>query len=54
MNLIWLIIVILVVLVIAGLPTWNYSSTWGHGYWPSGLGAVLVILLIFLLLTGRI
>lgn len=54
MNLLWLLVVVLVVLVVAGLPTWPYASTWGHGYWPSGLGAVLVVLLLVLLLTGRL
>jgi hypothetical protein len=48
-----LILVILVVLLlVAALPTWPYSSGWG--YYPSGgLGLVVVILLV-LLLAGRI
>jgi hypothetical protein len=46
----WLII--LVVLVLAVLPSWPYSRGWG--YYPSGgLGLVLLILLI-LLLMGRL
>ena len=50
MNAILLIIVI--ILLIAVLPTWPYSSGWG--YYPSGgLGLVLLILLILVLL-GRI
>jgi hypothetical protein len=44
----WLII--LVVLVLALLPSWPYSRGWG--YYPSG-GLVLLIVLI-LLLMGRL
>ena len=47
-----LFLVLLVVLVIAALPTWPYSGTWG--YYPSGgLGLVLVVILIVLLLGRR-
>jgi hypothetical protein len=50
MGLILLIIVIL--LLVGGLPTWNHSRNWGYA--PSGgLGIVLIIVLI-LLLMGRI
>jgi hypothetical protein len=46
----WLII--LVVLVVALLPSWPYSRGWG--YYPSGgLGLVLLIVLI-LFLMGRL
>jgi len=46
------LIIVLIILVIASLPTWPYSSGWG--YYPSGgLGLVVPILLI-LLLTGRL
>jgi hypothetical protein len=47
-----LLLIILVILVIAALPTWGYSRSWG--YFPSGgLGLILLILLI-LVLTGRL
>jgi uncharacterized protein DUF3309 len=46
----WLIV--LVILLLAVLPSWPYSRGWG--YYPSGgLGLVVVILLI-LLLMGRL
>lgn len=42
--------VLIVVLIVALLPTWPYSTGWGYGYYPSGgLGLVLLILLIVLL-----
>jgi hypothetical protein len=46
----WLII--LVVLVLALLPSWPYSRGWG--YYPSGgLGLVLLVVLV-LFLMGRL
>ena len=46
------LIVILVLLLIGALPTWNHSRSWG--YRPSGgLGLLLVVVLVLLLL-GRI
>jgi hypothetical protein len=43
----WLIL--LVILILALLPTWPYSRGWG--YYPSGsLGLVLIILVVFLML----
>ena len=45
-------ILLLVILVLALMPTWPYSRGWG--YYPSGgLGLVLLIVVI-LLLMGRI
>lgn len=40
-----IVLLILILLVIAVLPTWPYSAGWG--YFPSGgLGVVLVVLLL--------
>lgn len=47
MNLIGLILLIVVLLAV--LPTWPYSSGWG--YYPSGGVGIIVIILIILLLT---
>jgi len=44
-----ILLIVLIVLLVGGLPTWGYSRDWG--YRPSGgLGLVLVIVLILLLL----
>jgi hypothetical protein len=44
-----ILLIVLIVLLLGGLPTWGYSRDWG--YRPSGaLGLVLVIVLILLLL----
>jgi len=47
-----ILLVVLIVLLLGGLPTWGYSRDWG--YRPTGgLGLVLVIVLV-LFLMGRI
>ena len=47
-----LLILILIVLLVVGLPTWPYSRSWG--YYPSGGIGLVVVILIVLLLMGRI
>jgi uncharacterized protein DUF3309 len=47
-----ILLIILVLLIIGALPTWPYSSGWGY-YPSSGLGLVLVVLLV-LVLMGRV
>jgi hypothetical protein len=44
-----ILLVILILLLIAALPTWPYSAGWG--YYPSGgFGLILVIVLLVVLL----
>jgi hypothetical protein len=47
-----ILLVILAVMLLGALPAWPYSAGWGY-YPSSGLGLVLVILLVLVLL-GRI
>jgi len=47
-----ILLVIVILLLVGALPTWPYSSGWGY-YPSSGVGLVLLILLI-LALTGRV
>jgi hypothetical protein len=48
----WLIlIVVLVIVCIGGLPQFGFHQ---GGYAPSGIGFVIVIVLLILLLTGRL
>jgi hypothetical protein len=49
MNLVLLIL--LIMLVVGGLPTWGYHN---YGYGPSGVGGLLLIILLVMLLSGRI
>ena len=46
------LIILLILLLVGALPTWNYSRDWG--YFPAGgLGLVVIILLIVLVLGKR-
>lgn len=42
---------LLIVLVLGTMPLWAYSRTWG--YYPSGLVAVTLSVLILLAISGR-
>lgn len=44
-----ILLIILIILLVGALPLWPYSSSWGY-YPSSGLGLVLLILLILALL----
>ena len=45
-----LLLVIVLILLLGGLPTWPHSRSWGYG--PSGvLGVLLVILLVMVILN---
>jgi hypothetical protein len=46
-----LIVILILVVILGGLPQWGYHS---YGYYPSGAGTILVIVLVVLLLTGRL
>lgn len=44
----WILLLVLLILAIAALPSWPYSRGWG--YYPSGgLGLVLLIILALIL-----
>jgi F0F1-type ATP synthase assembly protein I len=47
-----ILLLILILLLLGALPTWPYSTGWGY-YPSSGLGLILVILII-LAVTGRL
>ena len=47
-----ILLVVLVLVLIGVLPTWNHSRSWGYG--PTGLTGLIVIVLIVLLLSGRL
>jgi len=52
MSISLILLIVLVILLIGALPRWPYSAGWG--YYPStGVGTVLIILLVLVLL-GRI
>ena len=46
-----ILLIVLILLLVGGLPTWGHHS---YGYGPSGLVGVIVLILLILLLTGRL
>lgn len=47
-----ILVIFLVLLIIGALPTWPYSQ--GFGYYPSGIGGVILLIVVVMLLTGRL
>lgn len=52
MSLGTILLIILVLVLLGVIPVWPHSRAWGYG--PSGLGGLIVIVLVILLLTGRL
>ncbi|MBI2877500.1 MAG: DUF3309 domain-containing protein [Candidatus Tectomicrobia bacterium] len=52
MPLTTILIVLLVVMLVASLPSWPYSANWG--YFPSGTLGLVLLILIVLVLLGRL
>ncbi len=48
MSLTLVILILLLVFVVGAYPAWPHSSQWGYA--PSGLGTILVVLLVLMLL----
>ncbi len=46
------LIIVLVLILLGVLPTWNHSRSWGYG--PSGGIGLILLILIVLVLTGRL
>jgi uncharacterized membrane protein YdcZ (DUF606 family) len=44
-----ILIIVLVLLLIGAIPSWNYSRSWG--YFPSGILGVVLVVVVILLLT---
>jgi len=47
-----ILLIVILILLIGGLPTWPYSTQWGYG--PSGVLGLILIVLLILLLLGRV
>jgi len=46
------LLIVLIILLLGALPTWPYSTGWGY-YPSSGLGLLVVILLLIMLMGNR-
>ena len=47
-----LLLIVLIILLLAVLPTWPYSTGWG--YYPSGGLGLIVIIIAVLLVMDRV
>lgn len=47
-----ILIIVLVLALIGIVPVWPHSRGWGYG--PSGVGGLILLILVVLLLTGRL
>jgi len=47
-----ILLIILILLLIGGIPTWPHSRNWGYG--PSGVLSVVLIVVIVMVLMGYI
>ena len=47
-----ILIILLILALIGGLPTWGYSSDWGY-YPDGGLGLILLVVLVLWLMSRR-
>lgn len=45
----WILVVVLLLASVGGFPAWGWH---GYGYWPSGVSAVLMVVVVVLLLRG--
>ena len=47
-----LLLIVLLLLLVGGIPRWNYSRNWGYG--PSGIIGVILVVVLILVLLGHI
>ncbi|MBA3699881.1 MAG: DUF3309 domain-containing protein [Planctomycetes bacterium] len=47
-----ILLIVIILALIGALPTWPHSRSWG--YFPSGGLALVVIVLLVLVLSGRV
>ena len=47
-----ILLILLILLLVGGLPTWGYSRSWGYG--PTGLIGTILIIYLILVLLGRV
>ena len=47
-----ILLIVLIVLLMGGLPRWDYSRNWGYG--PSGGVGLLLVVVLVLLVAGVI
>jgi hypothetical protein len=51
MSVLSILVIILVLFLVGAFPAWPHSRSWG--YYPSGGIAIILVIIVMLLLTGR-
>jgi len=46
-----LLLIVLLLLVLGGLPNWGHHN---YGYAPSGIGGIILLVVLIMFLTGRL
>lgn len=47
-----ILLIVLVLILLGVVPTWQHSKGWGYG--PSGVLGIVLVVVIVMLLTGRL
>ncbi len=47
-----ILLIVLILFLIGGLPTWSYSRNWGYG--PMGLIGTILVIYLILILIGNV
>ena len=47
-----IVLIVLILLLLGALPSWPYSRNWSYA--PSGLVALVVVVVVLLVITGRL
>lgn len=47
-----ILVIILILLIVGAIPSWQYSANWGYG--PSGILGTILIIVLILWLLGKI
>jgi hypothetical protein len=48
----WVLVIVLLVLAVAGLPHWGFAGD--YGYYPSSIIFIILLVLVVLLLLGTV
>ena len=52
MSLGTILLIVLILILVGVLPTWPHARSWGYG--PSGIVAVILVIVVVLFLLGRL
>jgi len=47
-----ILLIVLVLVLVGVIPTWNHSRSWGYA--PGGIVGVLLVIVVVLFLMGRL